>query len=208
MGKDPITTLEELRAVVAAPTSGVEIKVGDHVDRHAAEFIGESPFIVMATADADGRLDASPKGDDPGFVVVEDERTLLIPDRPGNHLAMGLQNIVANPHLGVLFVIPGTTETLRVNGRATLHQDPELLERLAARGKPAVLAIRVEVEEVFFHCAKAFIRSKLWKHEQWPPKKKISFGSMFAEKLTPEAPDTALATAIDDSVEEDYKVNL
>jgi PPOX class probable FMN-dependent enzyme len=208
MGDDRITTLEELRDVVAAPDPGIELKIGDHVDAHAAAFIAESPFVVMATSDADGRLDASPKGDEPGFVVVEDEHTLLLPDRPGNHLAMGLQNIVSNPRIGVLFVIPGTTETLRVNGRATLHRDPALLERLAARGKPAVLVIRIEVEEVFFHCAKAFIRSKLWKHEQWPPKKKISFGSMFAEKLAPAEPDAALAAAIDEAVNEDYEVNL
>jgi PPOX class probable FMN-dependent enzyme len=208
MGKDRITTVDELREVVSPPSSGIELKLGDHIDRYAAAFIADCPFVVLATSNAAGQVDASPKGDDPGFVVVEDEHTLLVPDRPGNHLAMSLLNIVDNPHLGLLFVIPGTTETLRVNGRASLHRDPELLERLEARGKPAVLAIRVEVEEVFFHCAKAFLRSKLWKHDTWPPKRKISFGSMFAEKLAPEDPDTGLAAVIDEAVDEDYRVNL
>jgi PPOX class probable FMN-dependent enzyme len=208
MTDDRISTHDELRAVITEPTPGIELKLGDHIDRHAAAFIAECPFIVLATSNADGQLDASPKGDEPGFVVVEDEHTLLVPDRPGNHLAMGLSNIVDNPHVGLLFVIPGTTETLRVNGRAGLHQDAALLEQLAARGKPAVLAIRVEVEEVFFHCSKAFIRSRLWKHDTWPPKKKISFGSMFAEKIDPAGPDAELAKVIDEAVEEDYKVNL
>jgi PPOX class probable FMN-dependent enzyme len=208
MDGDRITTLDELRSVVAAPPPGIEMKVGDHIDHHAAAFIAECPFVVLATSNADGQLDASPKGDEPGFVVVVDEHTLLVPDRPGNHLAMGLTNIVANPQVGLLFVIPGTTETLRINGRAGLHTDPDLLDQLSARGKPAVLAIRVEVEEVFFHCAKAFIRSKLWKHDTWPPKRKISFGSMFAEVIDPTSPDADLAAVIDEAVEEDYRVNL
>jgi PPOX class probable FMN-dependent enzyme len=205
---DRIETVEQLREVVSEPSEGVLMKIGDHLDHHAIEFLAEAPFLVMATSDVDGRLDASPKGDEPGFVVVEDERTLLIPDRPGNHLAMGLVNIVANPHIGLIFVIPGTTETLRVNGRASIHKDPELLELLGARGKPAILAIRVEVEEVFFHCAKAFLRSNLWKPDTWPPKKKISFGRMWAEKHDPAGVESELVELIDAAIDEDYKVNL
>jgi PPOX class probable FMN-dependent enzyme len=139
--------------------------------------------------------------------VVDDDHTLVIPDRPGNNLAFGLTNIIETGQIGLLFIIPGTTETLRVNGRAELTRDPQLLENLAARGKPAVLAIRVHVEEVFFHCAKAFIRSQLWKHETWPPKKKISFGAMLAAKLDA-ADDEALVTLIDESVEESYRTTL
>src|SRR5262245_31167710 len=112
MDGDRITTVEELRAVVAEPSEGIALKVYDHIEPNARAFIEEAPFIVLATADAEGRLDSSPKGDDPGFVEVVDEHTLLIPDRPGNHLAFGLLNIIANPHVGVLFVIPGTTETV------------------------------------------------------------------------------------------------
>ena len=160
---------------------------------------------MLATCDADGHLDASPKGDEPGFVRVEDERTVVIPDRPGNKLAYGLTNIVANPRVGLIFVIPGTTETLRINGSAELRNDPELLESLAARGKPAVLAIRVRIEECFFHCSKAFLRSELWKHETWP-EKQVSFGSMIAKRI--EADDPALVRTIDDAVAEDARTNL
>ena len=206
MADHRIQTIEELREVVPYQEHAA-IKLGERLDEHALEFIAECPFLVLATADAEGRLDASPKGDAPGFVLVEDDHTLVVPDRPGNKLAMGLTNMLANPHVGLLFVIPGTTETLRVNGRAELSRDPDLLDRLAARGKPAVLAIRVHVEEVFFHCSKAFLRSRLWKPEVWPPKKKISFGTMLPPKIAPDAGEE-LAKAIDDAIDEDYKVNL
>jgi len=202
-----ITTVDELREVVTPPTDGVAMKLGDRLDEFARDFIADCPFLVLATASADGKGDASPKGDDPGFVLVEDDHTLIIPDRPGNNLAFGLTNIIETGQVGLLFIIPGTTETLRVNGRAELSRDPQLLEDLAARDKPAVLAIRVHVEEVFFHCAKAFLRSKLWKHETWPPKKKISFGAMFAAKLDA-ADDEALVSMIDESIEENYRTAL
>lgn len=202
-----ITTVDELREVVTPPTDGVAMKLGDRLDQFARDFIADCPFLVLATASADGKGDASPKGDDPGFVLVEDDHTLIIPDRPGNNLAFGLTNIIETGQVGLLFIIPGTTETLRVNGRAELSRDPQLLEDLAARDKPAVLAIRVHVEEVFFHCAKAFLRSKLWKHETWPPKKKISFGAMFAAKLDA-ADDEALVSMIDESIEENYRTAL
>jgi PPOX class probable FMN-dependent enzyme len=202
-----IETEDELRAVLAPPNDGVKIKLGDALDDHARGFIAECPFIVMSTSDAEGRADASPKGDDPGFVLVEDDSTLVIPDRNGNNLAFGLTNILENPHVGLLFVIPGTTETLRVNGRAELIVDPEVLDRLTAREKPALLAIRVHVEEVFFHCAKAFLRSSLWKPDTWPPKRKISFGAMLAPKLDPNA-GQSLVDLIDDAIDEDYRTAL
>jgi uncharacterized protein len=206
--EDPhrIDSVEKLRAVVPEPRSGIELKIYDEIVPEAADFIARSPFIVLSTADAGGRLDASPKGDDPGFVLIEDERTLVIPDRPGNKLAYGLTNMVENPHVGIIFLIPGTTETLRVNGSAEIRSDPELLERLAARGKPAVIAIRVAVEECFFHCSKAFLRSRLWKPDTWPERQRISFGEMIAHRI--DAEDPALAAAIDASVEEDYRSNL
>jgi uncharacterized protein len=201
-----LDTVEKLRAVVGEPIAGIDLKVYDHLEEEAIAHIARTPFIVLATADADGHLDASPKGDDPGFVLVEDERTLLIPDRPGNKLAYGLTNILANPRVGVIFIIPGTTETLRVNGTAELRSDPELCTRLEARGKPAVLVIRVTIEQCFFHCSKAFIRSKLWKHETWPDHPKVSFGRMFARRI--DGADDKLADVIDQSVEEDYRTNL
>jgi hypothetical protein len=201
-----LDSVEKLRAVVGEPGPGIELKIADHLVEEAKAFIARSPFLVLSTAGADGSCDSSPKGDDPGFVVIEDDRTLLIPDRPGNRLAYGLTNIVENPRVGVLFMIPGTTETFRVNGTAELRSDPELLTRLEARGKPAILAIRVTVEQAFFHCSKAFLRSKLWQIDTWPEKQKISFGSMLAKRIKSE--DENLAAMIDASVEENYRTDL
>jgi PPOX class probable FMN-dependent enzyme len=201
-----LDTVEKLRAVIGEPGAGIELKIYDHLPEEAVDFLRKAPFLVLATCDANGHLDASPKGDAPGFVRVEDERTIVIPDRPGNKLAYGLTNIVANPRVGVIFVIPGTTETLRINGTAELRNHPELLEALAARGKPAVLAIRVTIEECFFHCSKAFLRSALWKPDTWPEKQKVSFGSMIAKRI--EADDPSLVKTIDDAVAEDARTNL
>ena len=160
---------------------------------------------MIGTSDRNGHLDASPKGDEPGFVAVEDPRTLLIPDRKGNKLLFGLQNILDTGEVGILFMLPGTDETLRVNGTAELTVDPEILQRLAARGGPALLAIRVRIHECFFHCAKAFRRSQLWHSETWPERMRISFGRMLAPKV---GGDASLADKIDRVVEEDYKNNL
>ncbi len=205
--RDPhvVHTAQELREIVGAPVPGLDLKNQAELDEFARDFIARSPFLVLSTADTEGNLDASPKGDAAGFVRVLDEKTLVIPDRPGNKLAYGHLNLLANPRVGLLFLIPGTPETLRVNGTAELTREPALLERLAARGKPAVLAIRVRVDECFFHCAKAFIRSKLWKADSWPERKRISFGEMFARRL---GADEEAAKAIDEGIEADYRENL
>lgn len=179
-----ITDIQQLREIIAEPSPGLEAKNIPYLDTFACDFISKSPFIILSTSDEDGRCDGSPKGDAPGFVEVVDEHTLLIPDRPGNRLAYGHKNILANPNVAVLFCIPGTTETLRVSGKAVLTADPAVLDRLAARGKPAVLSIRVTVEECFFHCSKAFIRSNLWHPEQWVnPAHKVSFGEIYRARF-------------------------
>lgn len=200
-----IEDLDALRRVIGDPIPGLDLKNQNLISDEAREYIERSPFLVLATSDADGCLDASPKGDEPGFCLIEDERTLVIPDRPGNKLVYGLQNILANPRVGVIFMLPGTPETVRVNGTATLTADPDLLARLAARGKPAVLAIRIQVEECFHHCAKAFIRSKLWKPESWSERLKISFGAMAAKRLKV---GDEIAAKFDAAVEDDYRTNL
>ena len=195
----------ELRDLIGHTVPGLEEKNIDFIDHFAREFIERCPFLVLSTSDDEGRQDASPKGDAPGFVEVLDDKTLLIPDRPGNKLAYGHENILKNPRVGLLFMIPGTSETLRINGRAELDSSEELRAQLEARGKPAVLVIRVTVDECFFHCAKAFIRSRLWQPDEWATPHKVSFGKMFAErkKLTDDVAD-----AIDESVEEGYKNDL
>lgn len=201
-----ISTVEELRALIGEEPPGLQEKNIDFLDQFAIDFIAESPFIVLSTSDANGRLDASPKGDDPGFVKVLDNKTIMVPDRPGNRLAYGHRNVIENPRVGLIFFIPKTSETLRINGTAELDASPELLEDLAARGKPAILGIKVHVEECFFHCGKAFIRSGLWQPEKWPEEKhKVSFGEMFAarKELGKDVVDM-----IDSAIEDDYKNNL
>jgi PPOX class probable FMN-dependent enzyme len=200
-----IATVEQLREVIPEPSGGVEVKVFDHVDAFARAFIERSPLVLVATAGKESDLDVSPKGDAPGFVSVEDANTLLIPERPGNKLAYGFQNLLENPPIGLIFVIPSVTETLRVNGHAEITRDPEILERLSAGNKPALLATRVTVEESFFHCGKAFIRSKLWKPDTWPQGVKANLGKQIAAKLKA---DDALAKTIDDSIQANYETEL
>lgn len=201
-----ITNQEELRAVIGDKIEELEAKVSDCLDEFSREFIQKSPFLILSTSDAEGRCDASPKGDAPGFVEIVDDRTIVIPDRPGNKLAYGHENVLANPHVGLLFMIPGTTETLRINGKAELDSSESLREQLAARGKPATLAIRVTIEECFFHCSKAFIRSNLWKPDSWAEQPhKVSFGQIMVKRAN--LPEDA-GKALDDAIEADYKENL
>lgn len=200
-----IKTETELRAVIGDAPPGLEQKNIDHLDAFALAFVAQSPFLILATSNAQGQIDASPKGDGPGFVEVVDDRTLLLPDRPGNRLAYGHLNVLENPQVGLIFMIPGTPETLRINGEAQLTCEPQLLERLAARGKPATLALRVQVREVFFHCAKAFIRSGLWQPDDWPERHRVSFGEMLAARR---GGDADAAAQIDAAVEQDYRQNL
>ncbi len=200
-----LETNEDLRSVIGPKFPRLEEKVIDYIDEFAADYIANSPFLVMATADREGRCDASPKGDEPGFVEVLDSKTLVIPDRPGNKLAYGHENILSNGKIGLLFCIPGTRETLRVNGSAQLDSTTELLEELSARGKNAVLAIRVSVEECFFHCGKAFIRSKLWQPKDWGTPHKVSFGEMYAMRKNQ---SKEVQEAFDKAIEADYEHNL
>ena len=200
-----IDNLKDLRAVLGEPHSMTSVKLWSKLEPAAIDFIKASPFLLLSTADRFGNQDVSPKGDGPGFVAVENENTILIPDRKGNRLLFGLQNILENPHVGVIFLVPGTDETLRANGRAELTLDPDVLQRLSARGQPALIGIRVRVDQCFFHCAKAFRRSRLWEVDSWPQPQKISFGKMFAATM---GGDEQLAAKIDSRIEEDYKHNL
>ena len=150
-----------LRQHYGEPSRPARLKQLDRLDQHCRAFIARSPFLVMATADATGRSDASPKGDAPGFVVVADDMTLLIPDRIGNNRIDGLLNILANPHVGLLFFLPGYQETLRVNGMARISIDPAHLDATAHAGKPPRTVIVVSVEEAYMHCGKVLIRSGL-----------------------------------------------
>ena len=153
---------EELRRLLGEPSDLVRAKVGDRLNELTRQFVDRSPFVLLATSAPDGTCDVSPRGDPPGFVRVLDEQTLLLPERPGNRLADSLRNILANPRVGLIFVVPGVGDTLRVNGRATLVADDELLAPSAVDGKVPKLGILVDADEVFTHCSKAFLRSQLW----------------------------------------------
>jgi PPOX class probable FMN-dependent enzyme len=165
---DIVTSEQELRDMLGEPAQRSVLKERPALDDHFRAFIARSPFLLMATSGADGTCDVSPKGDAPGFVLVLDDRRIVIPDRPGNKRFDGMQNLLANPHIGLIFFVPGRDETLRINGRAWITKDPELLSRCEAQGKTPQLAIGVEVEQCFLHCAKAFLRSKLWRPNEWP----------------------------------------
>jgi len=158
-----ITDETALRAVIGGePQPVVVSKIADHLNDLTRQFIERAPFVCIATSAPDGSCDVSPRGDPAGFVRILDERTLLIPDRPGNRIADSLRNILANPHVGLLFVIPGVGDTFRVNGRATITADAGLLAPSAVEGKPPKLGIVVEVEEAYTQCSKALLRSDLW----------------------------------------------
>lgn len=171
--RERIITEEQLEALLpvlgGAPSKLVKDKVIHALDAHGKAFIAKAPFVAVATADAEGHCDVSPRGDAPGFVHVLDDRHLFIPERPGNRRMDTIHNIIANPHIGLIFIIPGLEETFRVNGKAWVTRDPELLKLTAVNGREPLIGIGVEVEECFMHCAKAFKRSGLWKPDTWLP---------------------------------------
>lgn len=164
-----ITTEAALREVLGNPIPRVRDKVRTELDPLDIEWLAHSPFCLVATSSADGRCDVSPKGDPDGFALVLDERTVVIPERPGNRRGDGFVNVLSNPHVGLLFLIPGRTDTLRVNGRARIVADAPWFDRMIVDGHRPLLGLVVSVEEVFYHCQKAFLRSKLWQPESWTP---------------------------------------
>ena len=157
-----ITTPQQLRALYAEPTERARRKQLDALDAHCKAFIALSPFVVLATADAAGRVDATPRGGAPGFVRVLDDHTLLLGDSPGNNRLDALQNLIENPQAGLLFMIPGVDETLRVNGRVELSTDPADVAVCRDERRAPKVVLRMRVQEAFLHCAKAFMRSRLW----------------------------------------------
>lgn len=180
---------ETLTALLGEPTpaaAGKERTTLTDVDR---DWLAASPFCFLGTADAEGRCDVSPKGDPAGSLVhVLDERTLAIDERPGNRRADGYRNILANPHVGLNFLIPGRGDTLRVNGRARLVSEAPFFDAMVVKGHRPLLAVVVEIETLFFHCAKAFLRSQLWQPETWDPDGRVPRRAVLAHRL--ERPET------------------
>ncbi len=166
MPERSISDLSTLRGIVGSPTELTLTKMSDRLNSLTRQFIEHSPFVCVATASPDGGLDVSPRGDPPGFVRVLDERTLLLPERPGNRIADSLTNLVADPRIALLFLIPGIGDTFRVNGRAEIVEDPQLLGPSAINGRIPRVGILVSVEEAYTQCGKALIRSDLWNAER------------------------------------------
>ncbi|MDG9672639.1 pyridoxamine 5'-phosphate oxidase family protein [Micromonospora sp. DH14] len=164
-----ITTHEELRELLGVPHPRAASKDRPRLHHRDREWLDASPFCLMATSGADGTCDVSPKGDPAGFTLVLDDTTIALPERPGNRRADGYRNILDNPHIGLLFLIPGRTDTLRINGRARLVSDAPWFDDMVVKGHRPVLAVVVEIEQIFYHCAKAFLRSELWRPETWQP---------------------------------------
>lgn len=169
---EEIKNLARLRELL--PTEGFTntfLKVSDQLNEVARRFIATAPFIVVATKASAGMIDVSPKGDPAGFVEVYDDKTLIIPDRLGNHRVDGFQNILQDPNVAILFIVPGHGDTLRIAGKARIVKDRAISERLAVHGKAPLLAMVVEVQEAFMHCSKSLIRSRLWQPDTWPARK-------------------------------------
>src|SRR5215831_14214195 len=198
----PVQTIAELRAIVPQPPKLVEAKILDHLDEQAVSFLAASPFLLLSTSGADGRIDVSPRGDEPGFVRIEDPRTLVLPERNGNNLAFTLQNILENPNVGIIALLPNAGETLRINGKAVILADEDLLQQLSARGKPAMVALRVSIERAYFQCARAVLRARIWNPETWPVPRRVSFGKIIARST---GGNRELEQRIDSVVDVSYK---
>ncbi|WP_313801990.1 pyridoxamine 5'-phosphate oxidase family protein [Cytobacillus sp.] len=173
--KHTVTSEDELRSLLGTPSKTAANKTIYHLDIHCKEFISKAPILFISTADTAGHCDTSPRGDDAGFVHIIDDHTLIIPERPGNKRIDSLRNILSNPHIGILFVIPGLEETLRINGTAKVIRDADILEKMTSHGKTPLLGIAVQVEECYIHCAKALKRSKLWQPDTWAEKSALPY---------------------------------
>lgn len=200
-----ITTGEQLRSVLGEPNPRVVAKVIGHIDAHCRGFIARSPFLLLATANGQGKVDVSPKGDPAGFVQVLDDHTLAIPERLGNRLADSFLNMLERPQVGLLFMIPGKSETLRAGGTARIVQDDWLLEKMAVRGKPPQMATVVTVERMFFHCAKCVMRSHLWQPDQWP---ELDGVPSLAQAIIDHAKLTDSVQAVQAGLDESYRDRL
>lgn len=178
-----VQSIAQLRGLYAQPAERAVKKQLAQIDRHCRSFIALSPYVVLCTSDAEGNLDASPRGGEPGFCKVAEDRTLLLPDRPGNNRLDSFQNIIGTGRIGLLFFVPGVDEMLRINGTAELRTDEALTAQCVERGKPAKVVVSVKVREAYLHCAKAIMRSGLWKPESQVPRSVLpSLGQMIADQ--------------------------
>jgi PPOX class probable FMN-dependent enzyme len=200
-----LNSIADLRRVIPEPRPTTKVKILEALDEQSIDFLKRCPFALVSTTSPDGTIEVSPKGDEPGFIRVEDSRTLLIPERVGNNLAFGLSNMIANGRIGMICLVPATGETLRLSGTAEVFDDPDLVASLSSLGKPALLATRVKIKHCYFHCARSIVRAGLWKPETWPAAGRISFGKIIAPRM---GQGEELADQIDTGVAGAYKERL
>jgi PPOX class probable FMN-dependent enzyme len=180
---EEITSEAQLRELLGEPAAAALAKERGALHEFDRKWLAASPFCLVATSDADGSCDVSPKGDPPGFTLVLDDRTIALPERAGNRRADGYRNILTNPHVGLIYLLPGRTDTLRINGRARLVTDAGLLDRMVVQGHRPVLAVVVEIDQVFHHCGKAFLRSQLWDPSTWDSADAVPSRPRIAQRL-------------------------
>ena len=200
-----VTDVGTLKDIIGEPKPAIANKEMQALDKHFRHFLSLCPFLCISTADADGNQDISPRGDPPGFVRVLDDTTVLIPDRKGNRRVDTMRNILENPNVGLLMFLPGVEEVMRINGKATITEDPALLADSAVNGSVPVLGIVVKIDDVFFHCAKAIIRSQLWSPET--PIDRADFPS-YGEIVRDQREPDGNATEIDAGLQDDYRTRL
>lgn len=205
------TSAAQLHDYIGQPMDLARAKAIDHLDKYCRAFIARAPFVCIGTAAADGRADVSPRGDAPGFVQVLNEHTLFIPDRPGNNRLDTMTNIIENANVGLLFMVPGFEDLLRVNGRAAIVRDDALLAEAAVKGKTPRVGIRVAVDEAYLHCAKAVKRSRLWAEESRQDRRELpSLGKMILEQTAAAgtAPPDDTVRQVDEFIEDNYRTGL
>lgn len=200
-----ITTLEQLREIIDEPSKLVAEKAIDHIDAESRRFIEACPFFLLATSAADGSCDVSPRGDPPGSVLVLDDRTVAFGDRKGNRRLDSLRNIIAQPQVGMLFLVPGMGETIRLNGTARIVRNAPYADRLTLRGVQPELTIEISVVELYLHCAKAFKRSALWEPNSWPDRGELPTGGQL---LRSQGEFAASARELDDYLANSYRTSI
>ena len=200
-----ITTLEQLREIIDEPSKLVAEKAIDHIDAESRRFIEACPFFLLATSAADGSCDVSPRGDPPGSVLVLDDRTVAFGDRKGNRRLDSLRNIITQPQVGMLFLVPGMGETIRLNGTARIVRNAPYADRLTLRGVRPDLTIEISVVELYLHCAKAFKRSALWEPDSWPDRGELPTGGQL---LRSQGEFAASARELDDYLADSYRTNM
>ena len=204
-----ITSETDLRSFYADTHELAIKKCLPELDRHCRDFIARSPFLCLSTQHADGSADVSPRGDPPGFVQVLDDHTLIIPDRPGNNRLDSLSNILSNPSIALLFIVPGFEDALRINGTASLNRDPELLASMSVKGRTPTLAVVVNVNEAFLHCAKALRRAKLWKSDSLQNRSEMtSMIGMIMEQSSGNPADPETLPTAEKDLEDEYNQTM